>query len=108
VPTPEQLSEVDALIRESSAVIAITCPREPWTKGLVDEDAQAALVNRILESGVPTVVVAAREPYGLRRFPNARTAVATYGYPDVSVRAAVDLIFGRIPATGKLPVTIPG
>lgn len=108
VPTSDQLSAVDALIRESSAIIAVTCPREPWTKGLVDEDAQADLVNRILESGVPTVVVAAREPYGLRRFPNARTAVATYGYPDVSVRAAADLIFGRIPPSGKLPVSIPG
>jgi len=107
-PTTEQLSEVDALIEESSTVVVTTCPREPWTKGLVDEDAQTELVNRIIESGVPTVVVAAREPYGLRRFPNARTSLVTYGYPEVSVRAAVDMIFGRVEPHGKLPVTVPG
>lgn len=107
-PTQEQLAEMDALVKSSSAVVLITCPREPWTKGLVDEETQTMIVNRVLDSGVPAVVVAAREPYGLKRYPNARTAMTTYGYPAVSIRAAVDVIFGRVKPLGRLPVTIPG
>lgn len=107
-PTRKQLSSLDALVHESNAVLVAMFPREPFTSGLVNQEVQAALVNRILESGAPVIIVAAREPYGLRDFPKARTCVATYGYPEVSVRAAADLIFGLVHPSGRLPVTVPG
>ena len=106
-PDSEQLSKVDELIKESEAVLITLCPVEPWTHGLVDEEAQAKFVNRVLQAGTPAIVVAAREPYGLRRFPQARTCIATYGYPEVSARAAADLVFGLVQPCGCLPVSVP-
>lgn len=107
-PSEEQLAEMDKLVKESDVIVVTVFPREPWTKGLVDEETQTAIVNRILGSGVPAILVAAREPYGLRKYPNARTTMTTYGYPNASVRAAVEVIFGRVNPQGRLPVTIPG
>ena len=107
-PTKDDMSKVDALTKTSKVAIITTCPCEPWTKNLVDEKAQAALVNRVLASGVPAVVVATREPYGLRHFPQAKTCIATYGYPEVTIRATVGLIFGLVEPRGSLPVSVPG
>ena len=107
-PSKEQLAQLDALVQASKAVLITTFPREPFTTGLVNEEVQASLVNRIIDLGVPTIVVAAREPYGLRHFPKAKTCIVTYGYPEVSIRAAVDLIFGLVEPYGKLPVSVPG
>ncbi len=107
-PADADLAEMDTLVHGSSAVVVAVFPKEPWTKGLVDEEAQAAVVNRVLGSGVPVVLVAAREPYGLRRYPEARTALATYGYQTVSVNAAVEVVLGVVQPEGRLPITIPG
>ena len=107
-PTGEQLAEMDALVKDSSAVVIVTFPKEPWTRGLVDEDAQTAVVDRIFDSGVPAIIIAAREPYALRRYPKARTSLATYGYTDASIHAADDVILGLAGPQGRLPVTIPG
>ncbi len=107
-PTKQELSEIRAMMKQSAITLLPTWPAEPWTRGLVDEEAQTDFVNRTLQNATPAVLIAAREPYSLRHFPEARTCVATYGYPDVTVQAVADLIFGRISPVGRLPVTVPG
>jgi len=107
-PTDEEVSEIRALIKQSAITLLTTFPTEPWTHGLVNEEEQAHLVNRVLLNGAPAIVVAAREPYNLRHFPGVRTCLATYGYPNVTTEAVADLIFGKIGPAGRLPVTIPG
>lgn len=106
-PTPEELARADEMVKSSKAVILTTCPLEPWTHGLVNEEAQVKFVNQILDSATPAIIIAAREPYGLRHFPKARTCIATYGYPHVAVEAAADLIFGLVKPSGCLPVSVP-
>jgi beta-N-acetylhexosaminidase len=106
-PTPEEIAKAEELAKGSHAVVIAACPEEPWVSGLVDEQAQAKFINRLLDSGVPAVIIAAREPYLLRQFPRSRACMATYGYPEDSVRAAVDVLFGIVQPTGRLPVTVP-
>ena len=68
---------------------------------------QVALVNRLLALGLPSVVVAARDPYDVMAFPSAPAVVLTYGDAPVSMRAAAAIICGEDSPTGALPVTIP-
>lgn len=102
-PTEKELAQVKDLIKHSKVVVLTTCPAEPWTRALVREDTKSKTTN-----GKPTVIIAAREPYDLRHYPQAKAGLATYGYPDANVQAAADLIFGRIRPLGKLPVSVPG
>jgi beta-N-acetylhexosaminidase len=66
------------------------------------------LVQNLLDTKKPVVMVAMGNPYLLRSFPQADAYVATYSTVPPSEISAVRALFGAIPVTGKLPVTIPG
>ncbi len=68
---------------------------------------QAALVNAILGSGVPTIAVALRMPYDLAVYPSAPTFACTYSILPPSVEALAKALWGEIPFAGRLPVSIP-
>ncbi|BCJ47104.1 beta-N-acetylhexosaminidase [Actinoplanes ianthinogenes] len=70
--------------------------------------AQQTLVDALLATGKPIVVVAVRNPYDLVRFPSARTYLATYSSTAVSMRSLAKVITGTSAPRGKLPVEIPG
>lgn len=69
---------------------------------------QAALVNALLGSGVPTVAVALRMPYDLALYPAAPTYVCTYSILSPAIDALAEALWGQIPFEGRLPVSIPG
>lgn len=69
---------------------------------------QAALVDALLDSGVPTITAALRTPWDLAAYPRADTHVCTYGILGPSMDALAAALFGRIPFHGRLPVAIPG
>ena len=66
-----------------------------------------ALVERLLSSKKPLILISMGNPYLLRNYPNVAAYVATYSTVPPSEIAAVRAIFGEIPIQGKLPVTIP-
>ncbi|GAA4604345.1 glycoside hydrolase family 3 protein [Actinoplanes octamycinicus] len=70
--------------------------------------AQQTLVDALLATGRPIVVVAVRNPYDLARFPTAPTYLATYSSTAVSMRSLAKVITGASAPRGKLPVEIPG
>ncbi len=108
-PTEKELAQVKELMKQSKIVILTTCPSEPWTRALIKEDPECKGGNGNGNgNGKPAVIIAAREPYDLRHYPEAKAGLATYGYPDATVQAAADMIFGKISPLGKLPVSIPG
>lgn len=72
------------------------------------QPAQAALVNSLLRSGVPTVTIALRTPYDLGVFPDAPTYCCAYSIVPCSMEAVAEALVGRIPFRGRLPVSIPG
>ncbi len=71
---------------------------------------QVHLVRRAWEFnlGRPTVVVALREPYDLGEMPDGPALLAAYGTTAVSLRALAEVLAGRTPADGRLPVGVPG
>jgi beta-N-acetylhexosaminidase len=67
-----------------------------------------ALLNRIIDSGKPVVLIALGNPYLLRGFPKVAAYLATFSNVQPAESAAVKALFGEIPIGGRLPVTIPG
>jgi beta-N-acetylhexosaminidase len=74
--------------------------------GLPDD--QRALVNQMLATGKPVVVMSFGSPYLIENFPDAKTWLAEFSTNDVSQRAAVRALFGQVATEGKIPVTVPG
>ncbi|GAA4586194.1 glycoside hydrolase family 3 protein [Planotetraspora phitsanulokensis] len=68
---------------------------------------QRNLVNALLATGKPVVIVAARNPYDIVDFPDAPTYLATYSWEKPAMEATARVLFGMTRPTGKLPVTIP-
>jgi beta-N-acetylhexosaminidase len=66
------------------------------------------LVNTLLSGSIPVTLVSLGSPYLVRGFPNVAAYLATFSTTTTSESAAVKALFGEIPITGKLPVSIPG
>ncbi len=65
----------------------------------------SAIIDRAAER---TVVLAMGNPYLVQDFPAIQNYVCAFSNETVSETAAVKAIFGEIPISGHLPVTIPG
>jgi beta-N-acetylhexosaminidase len=65
-------------------------------------------VQRLAKVDRPLVVLSLGTPYVIQGFPGVPTYLCTFSNADVSQIAAVKALFGEIPITGKLPVTLPG
>jgi beta-N-acetylhexosaminidase len=73
------------------------------------EPGQAALVDALLARTKGTVVtVALRTPFDLAAYPASRAHLSTYGILAPSLDALAATLFGRAPAIGRLPASIPG
>ena len=70
-------------------------------------DDQAALVDRLLATRKPMVVVCFGSPYLIARFPTAGTWLAAFSTFDVVQRAAARALFGQVAVGGHLPVSMP-
>jgi hypothetical protein len=73
------------------------------------DDATGSLLTAILDRAARrTVVLAMGNPYVVQDFPAIENYVCAFSNATVSETAAVKAIFGEIPISGHLPVTIPG
>lgn len=69
---------------------------------------QANLIHQLSQkTSVPIVVVSITSPYLLGKCPDVACAIAAYDGNTYSLVAAMEVLFGKREATGKLPVTIP-
>ena len=71
-------------------------------------EAQAAMVNALLDLDMPVVTVAMRTPYDISVYPEAKTHLCTYSILPPSMKALAKALWGEIETQGKLPVTIAG
>jgi beta-N-acetylhexosaminidase len=66
------------------------------------------VMDALIQSGRPVVLVALGSPYLARSFPQVSAYLATYSTVAPSEIAAAKALLGAIPIQGRLPVTIPG
>jgi beta-N-acetylhexosaminidase len=67
---------------------------------------QQKLVNQLLATGKPVIVVAIGTPYDVAYFPTASTFITTYSFNAVAMQPLVKVLFGEMQPRGRLPVTI--
>jgi beta-N-acetylhexosaminidase len=67
---------------------------------------QVLLVRVLHEAGVRLIVAAVGGPYDLMYFPEVSAYVACYGANPPTVDALADVLTGRLPGRGRLPVQL--
>src|SRR5579871_338595 len=65
-------------------------------------------LNGLLAGKVPVTLASLGNPYLARNFPNAAAYLTTYSPTPSSEASLAKVLFGEIPLTGRLPITIPG
>jgi beta-N-acetylhexosaminidase len=74
----------------------------------MDESTGSLLTGILDHAAERTVVLAMGNPYVIQDFPAIQNYVCAFSNVTVSETAAVKAVFGEIPISGHLPVTIPG
>ena len=97
---PSQATIAAAVTAAQSSDAVVVTTNSAW-----GDAGQQNLVQALLDSGKPVVVVALAAPYDLAYFSSAPTFVAAYGYQPDTLAALVADLFGAQPL-GHLPVTI--
>lgn len=101
VPGQEDIARILRAAEEAEVIIAATAGARPPQSA-----AQTALVQALIGLGKPTAVLALRNPYDLVKLSGARVLLAAYDAGPAAVRAAVDVLYGRARAKGRLPVEL--
>jgi beta-glucosidase-like glycosyl hydrolase/endonuclease/exonuclease/phosphatase family metal-dependent hydrolase len=105
---PSDAAIADAVAAAEAADLTVVLTNKAWDTEVTDKQAkQQTLVNGLLATGRPVVVVPVRDPYDVAYFDAAPTALVTYGSTAVSMEALAKVLYGEIAPTGKLPVEIP-
>jgi beta-N-acetylhexosaminidase len=68
--------------------------------------AQRAAIERILALVRHAILVSAREPFDALLFPAATNVACIYGDEALSLEGCAEVLSGRVPAGGQLPVSI--
>jgi beta-glucosidase-like glycosyl hydrolase/CubicO group peptidase (beta-lactamase class C family) len=103
------IARLSARAGEWTHVVASCFVRVTGSKGTADmSESHARLLRALADGGAPLALVSYGSPYLLRQVPEARAYLIAYGGAEASQRAAMRLLFGEVPARGKLPVTLPG
>ena len=77
------------------------------TSNASGSQSQRNLVNALLATGKPVVLVATRNPYDIAALTDAPTYIATYSWTKPSMQALARVLLGEANPSGKLPVRIP-
>jgi beta-N-acetylhexosaminidase len=67
-----------------------------------------AFMTKLVHGSSPVALISLGSPYLLRDYPDVQAYAATFSTSSTSEIAATKAIFGEIPISGKLPVSIPG
>jgi beta-N-acetylhexosaminidase len=86
-----------------SAIVFATFTTNPMLNGDL-----AAFVQKLTGGPVPVVFISLGNPYLVTPFPKVAAYLAAFNTTTTGEMAAVKALFGEIPVSGKLPVTIPG
>ena len=96
-PSAEEITALVAQAKKSGSAVV-------GTFNALANPGQLELTRALVDSGIPTAVVALRGPYDLRDLPEEVWAIAAYEYSPESIRATAKVLRGELIPTGKLPV----
>lgn len=105
----EDLDQAAQSISGASSIVIAAFVSVAGYKGNVALSGEyPAFVNGLLAGQTPVTLAALGNPYLVRSFPGAKAYVTTYSTAPTSEAALAKALFGEIPITGHLPVSIPG
>ena len=103
-PVMDAVNQAQAVI----AAIYLSPQGGASTNRIALQNVSAALLENVLRNVADkTVVIALGNPYIAAQLPEVKTYVCTFSDAQVSELSAAKAIFGEIPMSGRLPVTIP-
>ena len=100
-----------ALARSKKAdlnVIALFAPLVTGTGRAYLSSRLSDWLNGLVQTKPSSLLISLGNPYLIQQFPSVATYLCTYSHVATSQTAAVKALFGEIPLTGELPVSIPG
>ncbi|MFN2601507.1 MAG: glycoside hydrolase family 3 protein [Gemmatimonadaceae bacterium] len=106
--TPEEYA---ALARRADSVDAVVAslyvsPRE-FSGSIGAQSGFSGFINALATAGKPLVAISFGSPYVLTSMPGVSSYLLAWGGAPISQRAAAAALLGKIPITGKLPVSLP-
>jgi beta-N-acetylhexosaminidase len=99
-PTADAIAAASARAQANDLVVVTTANAS-------GSASQRALVNALLDTGKPVVLVATRNPYDIASLTRAPTYLASYSWARPAMRAVARVLVGEREPVGKLPVRIP-
>ncbi len=90
-----------------ATLLTVASVRAYDPKSIDASGGEVRLVQRLSEL-VPTSVISLGSPYVLPAFSTASALGCAYGADQASIRAAIDVLAGRLQPRGRLPVEVPG
>jgi beta-N-acetylhexosaminidase len=99
-PSSATIAAAESKARASDLVIVATA-------NAADSAAQRNLVNALIETGKPVVLVATRNPYDIASLTRASTYIASYSWTAPAMQAVGRALVGEVNPRGRLPVRIP-
>lgn len=107
--TTADMQEMLALADSVDAIVVGVYVRWGSYKGSVTiSDTITTLLEDFMAHPAPMAVASFGSPYIVRNLPPLPSYLCAYGTEPIAVRAGVQAIFGEIPVSAKLPVSIPG
>ncbi|GAA4920872.1 beta-N-acetylhexosaminidase [Stackebrandtia albiflava] len=100
-------SPTDAAVAEAVARSASHDTTVVLTNGAWRNAAQARLVDALIDAGRTVVAVAVGVPYDIATHPGVDASLATYSYTGPALDSLVEVLYGEVNPSGRLPVTVP-
>lgn len=102
------LASLDAALGDPTACSAIVVESSVTSMSSRLPGELTPFVLKLTEGTTPVVFVSLGNPYLLAGFPKVSAYIAAYSQTVPTEIAVVKALFGEIPITGRLPVSIPG
>jgi len=103
IPANDTQEELKQMTPDYDLVIALT-----WQSHinhiLYDDPWQIELVNGLIDSGIPLIVVAMKSPTDIIDFSTVGTYLGTYGTNEGAMNFLIDVLVGSAKPTGKNPL----
>ncbi len=94
-------AKIQRLVSESDLIIVVTVNAHLNVH-------QQEVMKKLLQIKRAVIGLAVLNPYDLLAFPQLSTYMVTYEYTHPALTTAVRVLFGELPARGRLPVSLPG